>query len=409
MNKFKLEKNILSHLIHQDKKFLKKHLPVLRKLSLTAEASVIIKLFDEFVKTDPGGLVYDYVFAQIDDVDYFNSFADEGVGTKLFNKQLAELIKIQEEQEIRKTLSNTRGKSVSEVLTSVKNLQPLTPIKPRSLDEIMVSRLEDKEIEKDAPSTGYPDLDEKIRGFLPGHVYTMTGETNIGKTQIACNFAYRVALQKKRVLYFALEPDNTVIDYLASIWSRRTFSSLTIDDYTPQVEIDVYTKDQVKDLKEMVQIVEDSERYNLIIIDHFGYFTVGESSNKTQLESNAMKIIAQLAKKQKTAIISIVHPRKPTHAGKKRVISMNDISGSAAFKQDSTEVLLISREFKEGDEFGLDYEDTGYILVAKQKSGTPGAVPIRFVPGTALILDSRESETHFITNYIEPQEEEVPF
>jgi len=408
MKTTKLELNILSHLIHQEKKFLKKHLPTLRKLSLSPEASAIVALLDEYVKTDPGGLVYDYVFAQITDVDYFNSFADAGVGTKLFNKQLSELVAIQEESSIRQALSNTKGKTVAEVLSSVKSLESLTPKKPKTLDEIMVSRLEEREIEKDAPSTGYPDLDDRIRGFLPGHVYTMTGETNVGKTQIACNFAYRVAKQNKRVLYFALEPDNTVIDYLASIWSRRTFASLTTENYQPQVEIDVYTKDQVKDLREMVQIVEDSERYNLIIIDHFGYFTVGESSNKTQLESNAMKVIAQLAKKQRTAIVSIVHPRKPTGVGvRKRVISMNDISGSAAFKQDSTEVLLVSREFKEDDKFGLDYEDNGYILVAKQKSGTPGAVPIRFVPGTALILDSREASLDFVVKYVEP--EEPPF
>jgi len=394
MNQARIELNILSYLINQDKDFIKKTLPILRKINFTKEAQDIVNFMFEYISSNSSGSVYDYVFAQAD-VDYFNSFADEGVGSKLYEKQLAQLIRFQEENKVRETIKNSNGKNISEVATELKNLEPITPKKPQTLSDIKDSRVGDRLAERNAPTTGYDQLDALIKGFVPGHVYTMTGETNVGKTQIACNFAYRVALQKRRVLYFALEPDNTVIDYLSSIWSQKPFDDLTEDDYTPRVDIDVYTKDMIKGLDEMVQVVQDSERYDLIVIDHFGYFTIAQGTNKTTTESNAMKTLAQLAKRNRTAILSIVHPRKPASGAKKGFMTMNDISGSAAFKQDSTEVLLIIREIKEGDGFSLEYEDTGHILVAKTKSGRPGAVPIYFKPYTALIQAVSEVQPNF--------------
>jgi cellulose biosynthesis protein BcsQ len=147
---------------------------------------------------------------------------------------------------------------------------------------------------------------------------------------ISCNFAYNVAKQGKRVLYFALEPGNSVIDYLASIWARKRFSDLKEPDFQPPkgLSIDFYTKEEVDSLEEMVAIVENLDRYDLVIIDHFGYFVKG--SNKTQAEADAMKIMAATAKKNRTCLLLSVHPRKP-NTKKQRELTIHDISGSAAF------------------------------------------------------------------------------
>lgn len=390
MNK-PIENSVVAYLLHRKTvPEIKVELPVLRNIEFSEKNRAIITLAEKYVDSPTEDPFSEYVLYNYPDTDHYSELFTSFVGKKTYQDNVAKLINQQEETIVKKTIGNLGSKPISEVLSELKTLKPLSPKKPKTLEEIRDSRLYDRSIEKDAPSTGYSDLDVLIKGFLPGHIYTMTGETNVGKTQIACNFAFRVALQGKRVLYFALEPDNTIIEYLASVWSRKPFNQLTKEDLNPKVLIDVYTKDQVKNLEEMVQIVQDSERYDLIIIDHFGYFTTTETNNKTQQESNAMKIIAQLAKRQKCAFLSIVHPRKPSTKGKNKVISMNDISGSASFKQDSTEVLLIFRETREEDQFGLEYVDTGYILVAKTKSGRSGSVQIQFVPDSAVILDAHD-------------------
>ncbi len=116
-----------------------------------------------------------------------------------------------------------------------------------TLADVKKKRLIDRAFEKDAPSTGFPSLDAIIKGFVANHVYTMTGDTNVGKTQACCNFAYNVAKQGKRVLYFSLEPDTTVIEYLASVWSRKRFDGVTEKDLDspPNIDIDIYTKEHV--------------------------------------------------------------------------------------------------------------------------------------------------------------------
>src|SRR5690606_19504894 len=79
-------------------------------------------------------------------------------------------------------------------------------VKPKSLQDIKFERMNEKELEKIAPKTGYPELDKLIKGFIPGHLYTVTGNTNVGKTSLACNFAVSVAGQGKSVLYLLLNP-----------------------------------------------------------------------------------------------------------------------------------------------------------------------------------------------------------
>lgn len=274
------------------------------------------------------------------------------------------------------------GISLEDILDEVSKHRKLNVTSkdiPENITSIISDRLKERVLEGVAPSTGYPSLDAHIKGFIPGHLYTMTGDTNVGKTAAACNFAYRMGMQgDKKILYFALEPDRKIADYLASIASEVKYDDLKDEDYKfipPSIEI--FTKDKVPTLKDLVRIVTELDRYDLIIIDHIGYY-VTDTHNTTQAQSNAMKELAFLAKSKKTAILVIAHLNKAA----KDIPSANDISGSAAFKQDSTEVLILFRKYVENDQFNLEFLNDGYILVAKTKSGKSGAVPIKFLFGT---------------------------
>jgi KaiC/GvpD/RAD55 family RecA-like ATPase len=260
---------------------------------------------------------------------------------------------------------------------------------PTSMAEVAQKRLEERELEKYAPSTGYKDLDKYIKGFIPGHVYTMTGDTNVGKTTVCCNFADRVSKQGKKVLYFALEPENTLVDYLASIRTRKRFDQLSdVDLLEPDTNISVYGKEQIQRVEDLVKVVDALPRYDFIVIDHIGYFTTdGKDMNSKQ--SNVMKTLAALAKAKQCAIMIVAHIRK--RVNNKAVIHEDDISGSAAFKQDATEVMIISRKQEPDNDGNLVYTDDGIISIRKTKTGGgQGSFDIHFKPGTALILDSTD-------------------
>jgi len=265
-------------------------------------------------------------------------------------------------------------------------------ISPKSLLDIKRERMDEKELEKIAPKTGYPDLDALIKGFIPGHLYTITGNTNVGKTSLACNFAIKIAEQKKSVLYFALEPENTVIDYLASVKSQKEFSDLIEEDYDFEgYDIQVYGKEEISEPDHMIRVVkETNKRYDLIIIDHIGYF-IKDKANIYQDQSDVVKKLAGLAKQNQTAIIMIAHLRKRSSNQKANYVpTADDISGSGAFKQDSTEVIIVTRPPKDNNPETFELSPEGSIFVAKTKCGPNGKVPIFFSDRKAKIFSERE-------------------
>jgi archaellum biogenesis ATPase FlaH len=262
-------------------------------------------------------------------------------------------------------------------------------IEPRSIAQVAVSRMEEKELEKKAPSTGYPELDKLIRGFVPGHLYTMTGDTNVGKSSIAANFAIRVSQQKHHVLYYALEPENTIVDYMASVRCDKRFDELTESDVsTDDSFVHIYGKQEISTLQDLlVSIRESSVTYGLVIIDHIGYFIHNTTGGVLQEQSNTVKELAWLAKEKRIAIMLIAHLRKRGMGKKKDATpTADDISGSASFKQDSTEVMIVVRPSDEADAEGTKLSDVGKMYVTKTKTGPNGSFPLLFSSSSANVV-----------------------
>ena len=250
---------------------------------------------------------------------------------------------------------------------------------PLTLEEIKEERLKERELEKVAPSTGLPELDYIIRGFIPGHLYTITGETGIGKSSLASNFAVNVAKQEgKRVLYVSLEPDTTIIEFIASVYHDKRFKDLTPEDLELSgLPIDVYKKDEINSVEKMVEIIEKLPRYDLVIIDHIGYFITSQH-NWIQQQSNAIKKLVSIAKSKMCAVMIIAHLRKRGRGEKETVPTPDDIAGSGAFKQDSTEVIILTRDKDPTDPDKIKYLNTGKIYVVKTKVGANGSFKIIF-------------------------------
>ena len=234
---------------------------------------------------------------------------------------------------------------------------------------------------------------DKYYGFTldKDGLYLLSDCTVTHNTSIACNFATRIAKQGKKVLYFALEPENAVVDYIASARLDKRFDELTDEDVEfDDGNIHIFGKEQVSNINDLVKIIEKLDRYDLIIIDHIGYFVGGEN-NFIQEQSNVIKRLAGLTKSKRTAIMMIAHLRKPPPGAKKNYSpTSNDISGSGSFKQDSTEVIILNRFIETGTEGAAVFSNDGMINVTKTKCGPNGSVPIYFSNNKAIILSANE-------------------
>jgi len=283
-------------------------------------------------------------------------------------------------------------KALDRAYKTAEEINKLKPIaKPQALSDIKKKRLIERNYEALAPKTGYCDLDKLIKGFIPGHLYTLTGVENVGKTSIACNFAVRVAFQMKKVLYIALEPENTVIEYIASVYHDKRFDELTEDDLTLEgLPIEILGKEDVATTEELVNIIDSLDRYDLVVVDHVGYFTTSEN-NWLQQQSNTVKKMVAAAKKKQCAILLIAHLRKRAKSEKKNYIpTSDDIAGSGAFKQDSTEVMIVTREPLTLDKDEVTYADMGKLYVTKTKTGPNGIIGLHFSERKANIISDGE-------------------
>lgn len=263
--------------------------------------------------------------------------------------------------------------------------------KPRSLTEVAEERLEEKKLEAVAPSWGYPDLDQILKGVIPGRLYILTGDENVGKTSLSCNFVVRCAKQGRKALYFALEPENTVIDYIHSVRLDKRFDELTAADLAyDDGNIHVFGKQEVSKVEDLAEIIEQLDRYDMVVIDHIGYF-VKDKQNSNQEQSNILKILAGLAKKKQCAIIVVAHMRKRAPGQRKdRVPTSDDIAGSASFKQDGTDVMIVVRKLKDPKADGLEYSNEGVLYVTKTKSGPNGNIFLQFQDRKANIMSVGE-------------------
>ena len=268
--------------------------------------------------------------------------------------------------------------------------------KPQTLADIAKERAVETELEKQAAKTGFEELDLKIKGFVPKHLYTLTGETNVGKTAICANFAVRVAEQGKDVLYVALEPDSMILDYIASVTYKKRYDEITQEDRVKAAEqdghISVYNVQQIPTTAHLIKAIEEQNQYQLVIVDHIGYF-IQEQRYVYQEQSNVIKKLAVLAKDKNIPIVIVAHINK--EASKRgKSLTFNDISGSAAFKQDSTDVWIIERDKEEtSKDKGISiYKETGRLKIAKSKTGANGLVSINFYEGKALITSGTTPE-----------------
>jgi KaiC/GvpD/RAD55 family RecA-like ATPase len=354
-----------------------------------SNARVLNCLLEYLLQDEPDGTPQDWVISSFKPFSQIASLFMDYVPLPIGKKAIRELNYLQEERKYKQTLQNLLTKPLSEIKPALYELTkiPISAYKPKSLMQTAKLRIYERKLEAQAPSTGYPDLDKYIKGFINGHTYTLSGQTNAGKTTICLNFAYRLSLQQKTTLYFALEPENTIVDYLASIRTEKPFSDLSDEDILHENPyISVFGKDQIRKVEDLVKAIYSMPRYDLVVIDHIGYFT-NETKDTTSKQADVMKNLAGLAKDRQCAILLVQHfnKSKPDKGNPE-----NSITGSAAFKQDATEVLIVEKDTQE-DEFGRHIDlGTGRILIRKTKtSGGTGSVSLTQVKDSALVLIGR--------------------
>lgn len=268
-------------------------------------------------------------------------------------------------------------------------------------------------------STGFPMLDDLTSGMHDGDLTIIAARPGMGKTSFALNIATNVAapvdlddgqVPGGGVAVFSLEMPRPQIAIRMACsegrvdvgkvrkailnpddWSRLTAASsflsqipIVIDDKSGITMMDVRSRLR----REAMAFERQGRRLRLVIIDYLQLMR-GRGDNREQEISGITRGLKELAKDFSVPVIALSQLNRSveTRSVKDKRPQLSDLRESGAIEQDADNVFFIYRD----EYYNKDSTLRGIaeLIVAKQRNGPVGKVPLRFT-GSCTRFDGLE-------------------
>ncbi len=253
--------------------------------------------------------------------------------------------------------------------------------------------------------SGFSGLDQMTNGLHPGEMIVVAARPSMGKTAFAMNIAEHVATEAgKAVAVYSLEMSTQqLMQRLLCSLARVDLNKIRngfigkhdmqnlIQATTKLAECKMYIDDtpglSILELRARSRRLKDRHNIELIVID---YLQLLKSPSKRGQENRQIEVaeissgIKALAKELKIPIIVLAqlnrNPESRTGEGKGRP-RLSDLRESGSIEQDADLVGLLWREdyYADDDEERKELEGHAEFIIAKQRNGPVGGVPLTFI------------------------------
>lgn len=255
--------------------------------------------------------------------------------------------------------------------------------------------------------TGFSDLDKMTSGLHGGEMIVLAARPSMGKTSLAMNIVEHVVLEEKLpVGVFSLEmtAESLVLRMLCSrarvnlqsirdgFLAERDFPRLTgaagkmagaplfIDDTAGL---------SILQLRAKARRLSQQYGIKLFVIDYLQllHSTARKAENRQQEIADISNGVKALAKELKVPVIVLSQLNRDMERDKNRKPRLSDLRESGSIEQDADVVALLYRPSSGDEEDGPPREEaTGDavpvgLLIAKQRNGPTGEVPLVFMKG----------------------------
>jgi replicative DNA helicase len=254
-------------------------------------------------------------------------------------------------------------------------------------------------------STGFKDLDRLTSGLHPAEMIVIAARPSMGKSALAMNIVEHVAVNENRpVAVFSLEMSaQQLVQRLlcsragvnsqkvrdGSFLAERDFPRLT-DAASKLAEAKIFIDDSpalnILELRAKSRRLCAQHKIELIVID---YLQLLRSTSRRGQENRQIEIseisagIKALAKELKIPVIVAAqlnrNPENRTGDSKGRP-RLSDLRESGSIEQDADVVGLLVRQeyYADTDEERDETEGKADLIIAKQRNGPTGDVPLTF-------------------------------
>jgi len=265
-------------------------------------------------------------------------------------------------------------------------------------------------------STGFKELDKMTDGLHGAEMFVIAARPSMGKTAFAMNMAEHIALNTgKPVAVFSLEMSSQQLVQrllcsiarvnLASIrngfLSERDFPALTAGAHrlaSAKIFVDDTSSLSILELRAKARRMKSQHDIAAIFIDYLQLLRSTSSRAKDSRQLEIAEISAGLKALSKELNVPIIvlaqlnrNPEQRTGDSKGRP-RLSDLRESGTIEQDADVVGLLVREeyYADTDEAKAEALGKATLIIAKQRNGPTGDVPLSFIKEYARFEDRAE-------------------
>lgn len=254
-------------------------------------------------------------------------------------------------------------------------------------------------------STGFTDLDKMTTGLHKGEMIVIAARPSMGKTSLAMNIAEHIAIDLKQpVGVFSLEmtAESLVLRMMCSraevnlrdvregFLAERDFPRLTHaagEIAGAPLFIDDTSGLSILQLRARARRMWQQYQIKMLVIDYLQLMHSDTRRGKDNRQQEIAEIssgIKALAKELEIPIIILSQLNREIEKDKSRKPKLSDLRESGSIEQDADLVGLLYKPSKDGEDEESVPRDDGSgvevsLLVAKQRNGPTGDVPLTFL------------------------------
>lgn len=241
--------------------------------------------------------------------------------------------------------------------------------------------------------TGYPVLDEQMRGLTQGELTIIAGRPSMGKTSLMVDMALNISNQRK-VGIFSLEMSQTqLIERMMSNCMETSLHSLKkgeapVDKNTTEKleHLQLYVNDDsgLNTIK-MWEILKDAHvEFQVLFIDYLQLIRNQNVRNSRYEEVDIIcQNLRQIAKDENIAVVLFCQLNRDVERRENHRPRLSDLRDSGGIEQIADKILFIYRPayYKLFDKSDSDAIDDGeaHIVIAKNRNGALGDIPLVWV------------------------------
>jgi replicative DNA helicase len=243
--------------------------------------------------------------------------------------------------------------------------------------------------------TGFTRLDKLTNGLQPGELIVIAGRPSMGKSTLAVNMAEYAAIARNvPAVIFSMEmsSEQLMLRLIASLGrvNQTHLRTRIAEEDWPRIQgaiaqltnapifIDETPALTPTELRARARRLKRERGLGLMVVDYLQLMQVpGTKENRATEISEISRSLKALAKELKIPVIALSQLNRAVEQRTDKRPVMSDLRESGAIEQDSDLILLIYRE--EVYDQNTTRRGVADIIIAKQRNGPTGEVPLTFL------------------------------